>query len=376
MTFINARNNLSVSGPQSVNMMEKIGSSERINVLAELGTSDDKGISRRYEIKKDTVPSQITSPYQSMEDSDMGDWKTLSEFAKWGVKNYPAKHYMLIVWGHGLGRRDPESDIGVGQERGISFDDSTGNFIRNSQLGRALKDIGVKLDVYASDACIMQMASVVYEIKDSAEFIVGSEETIFTFSFPYEAILKRLDSGDISALQASKIITEEYQKMYKIPPPGFKGTTISAVRAGALPAFVKNLNSWIAQAAKPAMHAGIKSSAEKTLGFYYHSANQFNPMSKDLYHFISLATASTGDNPALRAESNKLLRFMKDELIVSNKISGGENGYSNAHGLAIYMPQFMYDTSYDETAFAKISYWDDFLKWILEPGYEIKNKKK
>jgi len=236
MTFINARNNLSVSGPQSVNMMEKIGSSERINVLAELGTSDDKGISRRYEIKKDTVPSQITSPYQSMEDSDMGDWKTLSEFAKWGVKNYPAKHYMLIVWGHGLGRRDPESDIGVGQERGISFDDSTGNFIRNSQLGRALKDIGVKLDVYASDACIMQMASVVYEIKDSAEFIVGSEETIFTFSFPYEAILKRLDSGDISALQASKIITEEYQKMYKIPPPGFKGTMISAVRAGALPA--------------------------------------------------------------------------------------------------------------------------------------------
>ena len=89
---------------------------------------------------------------------------------------FPAKKTMLVIWGHGAGYR------------GIAYDDVSNNHISVPQLGSALANItkttGRKLDIFATDASFMQMASVAYEIKDYAKVIVGSEESIPAQGYP------------------------------------------------------------------------------------------------------------------------------------------------------------------------------------------------
>ena len=49
-----------------------------------------------------------------------------------------------------------------------------------------------KVDVLAFDACLMQMAEVAYEVKDLADYVVGSEETEPGPGYPYDPFLAGL----------------------------------------------------------------------------------------------------------------------------------------------------------------------------------------
>ena len=76
--------------------------------------------------------------------------------------------------------------------RGISFDDVTGNNIAPYQLGLAFNQMG-KIDVYGSDACLMQMAEIGYELKDKVPVIVGSEESEPGDGYNYTYLLDGLN---------------------------------------------------------------------------------------------------------------------------------------------------------------------------------------
>ena len=165
LAFMNAKNNLEASGLADLNEMELAGSSEKVNIVAELGrikgNDDSDGDwtgARRYFVNKDADSAKINSALLAeLPKADMGDWQHLAEFIAWGKQNYPAKHYMVIVWNHGNGwkSRTPA-------QKGLSNDDETGNHITTVQLGQALTQSG-KLDIFAMDACIMQMAEVAWE---------------------------------------------------------------------------------------------------------------------------------------------------------------------------------------------------------------------
>ena len=40
----------------------------------------------------------------SAEAGDMGDTAVLTDFLRWGVKEYPANHMGVILWNHGGGQ--------------------------------------------------------------------------------------------------------------------------------------------------------------------------------------------------------------------------------------------------------------------------------
>jgi hypothetical protein len=57
---------------------------------------------------------RIKSPLLYQNDSlDMGDAKSLREFVDWGVQNFPADRYALVLWNHGSGgAREPRARSG------------------------------------------------------------------------------------------------------------------------------------------------------------------------------------------------------------------------------------------------------------------------
>ena len=93
LTYKALDNNLGVTLPMHLNILEKAGSSTNINALA---FTDDIGPKNtfRYYIRKDTNADEITSPYEPAHkngDMNTGAGETLRRAIKWGFTTYPGK---------------------------------------------------------------------------------------------------------------------------------------------------------------------------------------------------------------------------------------------------------------------------------------------
>ncbi len=354
MVFVNGKNNLESFALKDMNEMEMIGSSDRVNVVTEIGrmggydaSDGDWKTARRYLVKKDTNINKVTSPVLAdLGKVDMGDYKHLIDFVAWAKNAYPAKKYMLVVWNHGAGwikSRSPEV-------KGISYDDETGHHITTPQLGMALNAMG-KIDVYGSDACLMQMPEVDYEIKTNVDYIVGSEETEPGDGYTYNTLLGPLVANPaMDAATLATLAVDAYGDHY-----GTQDYTQSLVRVSALNGLVTATNAFV----KAAMTANEKDLVKTALSGAQSYAYAEN---KDLCHFLELYSASS-KNAGVKAAAKALEDYVTGTLVMHNRANAT---YANSHGLSIYMPDSV-NASYNELAWAKVSQWDEFIKWYTTP---------
>ncbi len=203
IVFMNAKNDLAQSqmlglsgkwAEKDIAEMKKVGSTDKVNVVVDYGTAG-KG-DKRMLIGKGGLLSSGETVYSQDPNADMGDYKRVIDFVKWSKTTFPAKHYMLVLWNHGLGWIDPvmKPQAAGGAAKGILFDDETKNYVRTRQLGEILRQSGY-VDVFAMNACLMQMAEVAYEVKDNVGLIVGSEETMLAYGFDYESLLNFINAN-------------------------------------------------------------------------------------------------------------------------------------------------------------------------------------
>jgi hypothetical protein len=359
MVYVNAKNNLESFGLGDVNEMEKVGSTDQVKIAVELGrikgydSSDgDWTGQRRYIIQKDADPKAVTSPIlQDIPKADMGDWKHLVDFIGWAKQNAPAKHYMLVVWNHGSGwLKNVKKDNWL---RGISYDDESGNHMTTPDMGSALAAAG-KLDIYASDACLMQMAEVGYQIRDYTDFVVGSEETEPGDGYTYDTLLGPLAAKPgMPAAELAKLTAEAYTAHYTSIN---QGATQSAVKAATLSRLLALLGSW-SDAAIAANETALIKSARSGAQHFYYSDN------KDLLHFLRLVDAGTKD-ATVKSKGAELESFLANDVIIANAATGSK--YKDAYGLAVYVPSGSYSSSYDELAWAKDGSWAKFAKWVKD----------
>ncbi len=390
MVFINGKNNLEMAGLYNVNQMEKVGSTANMNIVVELGrmngqASGDTDMdgnwtgSRRLYIKKDTNPNKITSPVvQKDKVVDMGDYKRAVDFVKWSKTKYPAKRYMLIIWNHGSGWMDP-----LGDKKGISFDDETGNYIRTPQIGLILKEAG-KVDIMAFDACLMNMAEVAFEVKDDAQVIVGSEETVPGLGYPYDLFLGAMaKKPDLSTEDVGAVMVEAFKMFYDAVK---KGGQLSALRASKLDGLGVKMSEFAKLAkeignldAMKAARAGVirydcigeKSDPDMKISFY-----------GDVGQFAQLAAAADlKEHPKaaeFKASAAALQDYIDKELMIDNKASGKNRvgrELSESRGISVYLPpvesrvaqerlEGIFEGKYIDFAFDKATGWHDFVTFL------------
>ena len=393
MVFMNGKNSLSSYVPADMNEMEQVGSTDKMNIVVEAGriyqappsypnypggyddydnpwgggvvphpgwnmppamgrdgeagsrSADWTGV-RRYYIQKDTDTSVTGSLLlEELPKTDMGDWNQLVQFVKWAKAKYPAKKYMLIVWNHGDGWKT--KSLGSQILKGISYDDETGNGITTVQLGQALGAIG-GVDLYASDACLMQMAEVVYELKDYAPVIVGSEETEPGDGWDYAAFLSRVNPANLAPEAIAKAAVEGYNASYSAKG---SGTTLSAVRSSQAEPLRVLTDQWVALAMaqdKTVLKAALSES--KSFG---------GADSRDFLHFLSIAGTKI---PALAAKGKEITALVQQKMLIKNATTG--EAFKNAMGLGIYLPSYGFDANYSKMALSKAGKWDEFTSWM------------
>lgn len=338
MVFVNAKNDLANFGLSDVNEMEMAGSTAKVNVVAELGLLN-KGV-KRYFVTKDKRELDITSPVvQDLGSPDMGDWKHLAEFANWARANYPAKRYMLVIWNHGSGWVTT---------KGISYDDETKNHISTPELGLAMKAIG-KVDILAMDACLMQMAEVDYEIKDFADVILASEETAPGNGFPYDLVLKGMNSAALKPAETVAAgIVESYTGYYA--RKNIKAT-LSAVRTAALPKLAALLDEWAAAALAYPGQDKLRAAANGAACYYVDEY-------KDLADLMAKISAATAD-PLLAEKGAAVINHIRTALVASNAATPAMGSGSN--GVSIYVSRDGASPRYKALAFSSVTRWDEFL---------------
>lgn len=365
LLFLNGHNNLSSYGDMNLKDMEKTGSTDQLNLVVEWGKSDDN-VTRRLLVTKSTDPTKVTSPtIMGLEDRDMGDYKNLVDFVKWGVDNFPAKHYMVAVWNHGSGwhfeklKRAQNGSIGVND---ISFDDNTGNHITTEQLGQAMAEIkqyiGRNVDIYGSDACLMAMVEVAAEMKDSVDYFVGSEETEPGEGWPYAPWMQKWAAAPQSTpAEVSVSLSKEYLKAYSGGVYGNKPGTFSAMDLSKLDAVIAssakvaaNLKSLSAADLKK-----IKGALPKVQDFYYSDY-------KDYGDFLKVV------NGLPVAKDAKLLeRAAADvkSLVISVDSSPS---YKKSTGVSIWLPEYPSSDMerYKGLAYDRAANWSALIEKVLQ----------
>jgi len=161
-----------------VQEMEKVGSSDNVKIVTMLGCMKRSGNCHYYYVGKypndfgDSISSTIL---QDLGVRDMSEPTTLKNFISYGVSQYPADHYVLIIDDHGGGWRGTCSDDQSGG----------GKMMTLPQLKQALTWTGApKFDVIVFHACLMSMVEVAYELRQKANYMVASQ-----FTMPMQSIL-------------------------------------------------------------------------------------------------------------------------------------------------------------------------------------------
>ena len=379
LVYINADNNLEGAGIDDINEMEIVGSTSDINVVVQIdrisGYDTSNGNwtgAKRYYIQQDSDINTVNSSLvQDLGEINMGDHQSLIDFAKWGINNYPADHYMLVVWNHGGGFRYNEVSV---HARDISWDDTNGcDSITIPELAEAAASIkshiGRNIDILGMDACLMAMAEIAYELKDSADYMVGSEETEPGDGWPYDYFLQRLSANpDASAELFASWIVQDYITSY-----GSTSVTQSSLalsHAATLTGAVNDLAQAMIDGIGDAGQGGAIQSELRTI--LNNTENYYSTDYRDLYDFadqVSNGSAMTTDI----VNAANAVRTAVTAAVSENGTVG--SAYANSYGLSIWLPnssQFStYLTKYSELSFADDTVWDEFLSSLWTAAMRI-----
>ncbi|MDP7526742.1 MAG: clostripain-related cysteine peptidase, partial [Candidatus Marinimicrobia bacterium] len=231
------------------NMKEliKAGSSDNVNVIAFLDTTDDE--TKIFEVNKDDlvrVPTRIVNYSWAESELNTGDPETFINYASWAVREYPAKKYFVILGGYGEGWIGLMHDMNNGQ--------GETDILSLNELEYGLKAISKeiyavngneKIDVLGLDACYMGMLEVMYQVKDYADYLVSSENEEALDGWPYDKLIETIiNNPEMDSSLFSTSIVDTYLDSVKGNPSEMSNVlTLSVVNLELIGEVAKEIDT-------------------------------------------------------------------------------------------------------------------------------------
>jgi len=408
--YISADNDLRNFAIRNIKQMAKIGSNKHLNILVHLDIklTGNKKSTRRYYIEKNKI-LHVNANDPTSQKMDSGNPETLISCCKWGVDNFPAKHYGLILWNHGTGALDPrrgriiklsdlftfnpqtnkvDLDRSIGfldfinaqqmEDRGICWDDTTGNYLSNQDLDEALQKVhleilkGEKFELIGFDACLMQMIEIANIIKKYSKIMIGSQEVILGTGWNYVETLKPFLDKSLSPEDLSKHIVKSYKKTYGKITNDYTLSAINLEKTDKVEENIHYLAQTLAFCLKNQKNKSVKkavaASRNKLVCTHFDE-----PSFIDLHHFYSnlldcLKYIELKNKDEETEYKNTLKRILTEgkrliESLVLKSTSG--KNLSKAKGLSIYFPTRRIYHSYRKLQFCQNNDWILFLTQYL-----------
>lgn len=325
---------------------------------------------------------KIDSPViQDLKNVDMSEPASLSDFIKWGIKNYPAKHYMVVLTNHGQGFMGAMGDYKSKQSMSLKGIEEA--------LKDARKDTGVKPDILVMDDCLMGEVEVAHQLKYEADYYVASESIIHS-CFPFQKILNH--------------VKEENEKGSELKPEAFARIIVKDSEEN-----VSDIHSMIAMDLKSTeiIKEGVKILAESLIAtdtpvevirdifeetqHGTHDARDYKPYKdyRDIKHMAYLLSKDERiKDEAVKRRAGELYSLLDEKKGIIEEFhdkSHCEDKESDSlSGLSIYLPTDGYknrkatypdyldpdkiENTYKNTDFAKETAWDKVLDKFFKPS--------
>lgn len=361
----------------------KTGSSDRVNVIVFMDTTDDD--TKIFEVNKDDlirIPSRIVNYSWSGSELNTGDPLTLTNFASWAVKKYPAKKYFLILGGYGEGWIGLMHDMnnGEGNTDILSLEELE---YALEDITKSIKDVNGKgkIDVLGLDACYMGMLEVMYQVKDYADYLVTSENEEALDGWPYDKLLEPIiDDPEMDGLQLASNVVDLYIDSVKGTPAKMDNVlTLSVVNLGLIEEVVKEVDALSLlllrlQKEKPRKIAFAEKGTNRFL-ISAHIAGRYVPYSVlfDLNDFAKYLKAGLVNNKEVSDLTQRLLELLS-KAIIKEKHQALKGKYDlGIGGIALYFAG-MDTQSYRNNDFSADTHWDEFITERAFTGQNLNRK--
>jgi hypothetical protein len=421
---------MTTAGHTDIGEIQKAGTTDQVAILAQFDT-----LGQEESVQKGTYRLEIHQGQNTWEDvvevipeSNTGDPAELAKFIVWGMNRCPAKHTLLVLWNHGTGWKDEDAyaflkqatrDAGLqisqrkvntgffvstAQEattRGILYDDTSLDFLTNTEMSRALRvaelaadedDVSAlfadeprlqaimedptalkrrSLSLLGMDACLMAMIEVHYQVRDFAQVMIASQEVEPLNGWPYTEIIQALNADSTMTPQTlGAIIVDEYARSYPE-----QAITQSAIDLGAIRGARDLLHTFTQAVSNAYPYDGALRQAFETAGTMVRGTLE-DPDYVDLLTFVSILRQRYYDGGGMDGDVLSAGGALRDWLRsergpVIRKAATGKYIEAGASGIAVYLPQcfgeFRTEPSpaYHELDFAATG-WGDMLRLVFE----------
>ena len=160
--------------PGKVNVLIETGGSQEWHISNQTMDIDPSALQRwKFSMygMDEHIETAIDNGYELLETlplQSMADPGTLADFIRWGRENFPAKKFALVLWDHGDGARS-----------GLFVDELFDKDVMYLyELKQAMADGGTHFEAVIIDACLMANIETAWNLKDSAHWMVASEEIV------------------------------------------------------------------------------------------------------------------------------------------------------------------------------------------------------
>jgi PKD repeat protein len=404
MIYMAADNNLEYYGVSDMNEMEKVGSSEDVNIIVQFdrhpGSSVSAGYTssngdwdetKRFYIEHDEDNTNFYDYVEnenmwSLGETNMAAQSTFNNFMNWAIGNFTAENYLLVMWNHGEdffsgargGRssdtsndeQETKSETGTEKTgtRGVCNDETNRGWLTLKEMRNVLKDTtanyGTKIDIISYDVCWAGTVETAYELMPYADYFAGSQEEEPNPGWDYYRPMSTLvNNPDISpgdlAIKITKDFREEYKDGQNIEDQYMTFTAVDLDRFENY--FIPILNDFAEVMSKNIYdYYNIINNARSNTDKPRRSGKEYL---RDFFHFTDLIYKEESAPVELREAAKSVLNEYNNTII---KFVHGSK-HPNAKGLYIYFPKNDYNTVYDSKLFFSTEHWDEFIKLFITP---------
>jgi hypothetical protein len=417
-------NNLSVEMLYNLKEMMRVGAGDRFDVVV---LYDAEGTLIRYDIPKAKVPPVVqarpgelmpTAPQSAEErldfnllrqrpEDDFGQrFKSrtmknhsaaqdhsvkedtlskdnLAKFIKEAISDHEAKHYMLVLSGHGQGTIGDFLVGNIPSER-----------LTIPLLGTLLKYVlpaKTKFDILGLDSCVMCMAEVATEVHEYANILIANEGFQLSAGWNFAAVLQFLrdrtmdPNDDAEREQVAQEIVRRYIRYYMDFARAAASLDQSALDLGAakIDSFTKALRT-LSVEMKTELSKKDNAEAKRAIVHAHWQAQSYAfEQYTDLWDFCNCLSQERGISRAVVEACEEVQRAIDQRPLGDEGLSptgitliSGYIGaaYQYSYGLSVFFPWAnILDatgtpdlTRYNALKFASPTGWADFLKVYLE----------
>lgn len=293
--------------------------------------------------------------------ASMGKTSALTDFLKWGIRNYPAEKMGVVFWDHGGGSLS-----------GVCFDELEDN----DSLGLreidaaflSLADSGEltdKFEFIGFDACLMGTVEAANILASYSDYMFGSEESEPGSGWDYKAIGDYLAKHpDADGASLGKVVCDSFKKQCDESGDG-QIATLSVIDLSQMDPLLKSFNSFSRQVYQKSEDKEVLSSMVRKI----NSVDNFGGNNKaegytnmvDLGGIILSCKKWSDKAEAAGNALNKAVVY---------KVSGAD--HKKASGLSTYYP-LMIEGSEELSIFEGVCISPYYMSFVGRQGYGSAN---